>query len=54
VSPGFAACRPRPGRGMMAAVLEEAKATKAALGPLYAVLSDDQKKITDRLIQGPM
>jgi hypothetical protein len=39
---------------MMTAMFDAVKATKAALGPLYAVLSDDQKKTADQLIQGPM
>jgi LTXXQ motif family protein len=39
---------------MMTGMLDAVKATKAALGPLYAVLSDDQKKMADQLIQGPM
>jgi len=30
------------------------KATKAALTPLYAVLSEEQKKMGDQLIHGPM
>ena len=39
---------------MMTAMLDAVKATKSALGPLYAALSDDQKKAADQLIQGPM
>jgi hypothetical protein len=39
---------------MMTAMLDAVKTTKAALGPLYAALSDDQKKVADELIQGPM
>ena len=39
---------------MLTAMLDAVKATKSALGPLYAVLSDDQKKIADQLIRGPM
>jgi LTXXQ motif family protein len=39
---------------MMTTMAESVKATKAALAPLYAVLTDDQKKIADQLIHGPM
>ncbi len=39
---------------MMSAMLEAVKATKAALAPLYAVLTDEQKKTADQLIHGPM
>jgi hypothetical protein len=39
---------------MMAGMLEAARSTKAALTPLYAVLSDEQKKTADTLLQGPM
>ena len=39
---------------MMAGMLEAARSTKAALAPLYAVLSDEQKKTADTLLQGPM
>ena len=39
---------------MMPTMVESLKATKAALAPLYAVLTDDQKKIADQLIHGPM
>jgi hypothetical protein len=39
---------------MMTAMLDALKATKSALGPLYAVLSDEQKKTADQLIHGPM
>lgn len=39
---------------MMSAMLETVKATKAALAPLYAVLTDEQKKSADQLIHGPM
>ena len=39
---------------MMTAMLDAVKATKSALEPLYAVLSDDQKKLADQLIRGPM
>jgi LTXXQ motif family protein len=39
---------------MMSAMLETVKATKAALAPLYAVLTEEQKKMADQLIHGPM
>jgi hypothetical protein len=39
---------------MMTAHLEAVKATKAALAPLYVVLSEEQKKIADQLICSPM
>jgi hypothetical protein len=39
---------------MMTATIEAMKATKAALAPLYAVLTDEQKKTADQLIRGPM
>ncbi len=39
---------------MMTTVVEALKATKATLAPLYSVLTDDQKKIADQLIHGPM
>jgi hypothetical protein len=39
---------------MMSAMLETVKATKAALTPLYAVLTEEQKKMADQLIDGPM
>ena len=39
---------------MMMAMLETIKATRAALAPLYAVLTDEQKKVADQLIHGPM
>ena len=39
---------------MMTTMLEAIKATKAALAPLYAVLTDEQKKLADQLIHGPM
>ena len=39
---------------MMTAMTEAIKATKSTLKPLYAVLSDAQKKVADQLIQGPM
>ena len=39
---------------MMTAMTEAIKATKATLTPLYAVLTDEQKKVADQLIHGPM
>lgn len=39
---------------MMTAMVEAVRSTKAALGPLYAVLSDEQKKMADALLHGPM
>ena len=39
---------------MMTAMLDAVKATKSALAPLYAVLTDEQKKLADQLIHGPM
>jgi hypothetical protein len=39
---------------MMTAMTEAVKATKSALTPLYDVLTDDQQKIADQLIQAPM
>ena len=39
---------------MMSAMVEAVKGTKAALAPLYAVLTDEQKKVADQLIHGPM
>jgi hypothetical protein len=39
---------------MMAGMLEAARSTKAALIPLYTVLSEEQKKTADTLLQGPM
>ena len=39
---------------MMSTMLETVKATKAALVPLYAVLTDEQKKVADQVIHGPM
>jgi hypothetical protein len=39
---------------MMTAMTEAVKATKAALAPLYAALTDEQKKMADRLMRGPM
>jgi len=39
---------------MMTAMLESVKTTRAALTPLYAVLTEEQKKVADQLIHGPM
>ncbi len=39
---------------MIAGMLESLRSTKAALGPLYATLSDEQKKTADALLRGPM
>jgi LTXXQ motif family protein len=39
---------------MMSAMLEAVKGTKAALAPLYAVFTEEQKKVADQLIRGPM
>ena len=39
---------------MMTTMVETIKATRAALVPLYAVLTDQQKKVADQLIHGPM
>jgi hypothetical protein len=39
---------------MMSVMLETVKATKSALAPLYAVLTEEQRKIADQLIHGPM
>jgi LTXXQ motif family protein len=39
---------------MMTAMTEAVKSTKSALTPLYGVLTDDQKKVADQLIHGPM
>jgi hypothetical protein len=39
---------------MMSAHLNSLKTLKDAAEPLYAALSDDQKKIADRLMVGPM
>ena len=39
---------------MMAGMLEATRDTKGALTPLYAVLSDEQKKTADTLVHGPM
>jgi hypothetical protein len=37
---------------MMAGMLDTLRFTKAALGPLYATLSDEQKKAADGLLRG--
>ena len=39
---------------MLTTMLEAIKATRAALTPLYAVLTEEQKKVADQLIHGPM
>jgi LTXXQ motif family protein len=39
---------------MMTGMLESVRTTKAALTPLYDVLTDEQKKLADDLIRGPM
>jgi hypothetical protein len=39
---------------MLTAKLESVRALKAAFDPLYASLSDEQKKSADELIMGPM
>jgi LTXXQ motif family protein len=39
---------------MMTGMLESVRTTKAATTPLYAVLTDEQKKLADDLIWGPM
>lgn len=39
---------------MLAAHLDSIKAVKKTLEPLYAALSDDQKKIANKLMVGPM
>lgn len=38
----------------LAARLETVRALKAAVDPFYASLSDDQKKVTDELLMGPL
>ncbi|MEK7754127.1 MAG: Spy/CpxP family protein refolding chaperone, partial [Acidobacteriota bacterium] len=38
----------------LTARLETVRALKAAVDPLYASLSDDQKKVADELLMGPM
>lgn len=39
---------------MLSAHLDRVKDINAALDPLYAAMSDDQKKLADRLIMSPM
>ena len=39
---------------MMTAHLEALRQFKAAVDPLYAALSDEQKKTADELLMGPM
>ena len=39
---------------MLTTMLETIKATRTALSPLYAVLTEEQKKVADQLIHGPM
>lgn len=39
---------------MLSAMVETVHSTKAAFGPLYAVLSDEQKKMADSLLREPM
>lgn len=39
---------------MMTTMLEAVRSAKAALGPLYAALDDEQKKTADALLRGPM
>ena len=39
---------------MISIMLEAVKGTKAALAPLYAVFTEEQKKVADQLIRGPM
>ncbi len=39
---------------MMTNMLDCVRTTKAALGPLYVVLTDEQKKLADELLRGPM
>ena len=39
---------------MMTTMLEVVKTMKSPLGSLYAVLSDEQRKVADQLIHGPM
>ena len=37
---------------MISIILEEVKGTKAAFVPLYAVFTEEQKKLADQLIPG--
>ena len=39
---------------MMSGMLEAVRGTRAALAPLYAVFTEEQKKVADQLIHGPM
>ena len=39
---------------MISIMLEAVKGTKAAFVPLYAVFTEEQKKVADQLIRGPM
>jgi hypothetical protein len=39
---------------VLSARLEALRKTKSALGPLYAALTDEQKKTMDTLVRGPM
>ncbi len=39
---------------MLTSMLEMVRSTKTALSPLYAVLSDEQKKLADSLLREPM
>jgi hypothetical protein len=39
---------------MMTTMLETVRSTKAALAPLYSILSDEQKKMADSLLREPM
>ena len=39
---------------MLTTMLETIKATRTALAPLYDVLTEEQKKVADQLIHGPM
>ena len=39
---------------MMTTMLEAVRSAKGALGPLYAALDDEQKKVADALLRGPM
>ena len=39
---------------MISIMLEAVKGTKAAFVPLYAVFTEEQKKLADQLIRGPM
>ena len=39
---------------MMSGMLEAVKGTRAALAPLYAVFTEEQKKVAYELIRGPM